>query len=134
MTMSMAESDRRIGEALRAAGLIDEARAHDPYAAKTESEALEQRARTIERQAQDLKALRAFVRSIWDEVYAEHRTPRTIEDVRAVVDESLADDALFDTCDECGGSGEIVDEIPDEFGTQRIRGGCTGCMNGRVPR
>ena len=47
--------------------------------------------------------------------------------------EILAGDAGED-CTECGGTGEVRDEIPDEFGTQIHRGGCTECFDGRVAR
>lgn len=101
---------------------------------RADAEAMDRAAKRAKQDAHDLRELRRFVREVWDATYADTRKPPTIENVRDAFDEALDNDAIFETCDACGGAGECVDEIPDEFGTQRHRGECPSCIGGRVPR
>lgn len=134
MTMTIREADEKIAAALRAAGHLGLAGGFGPYEAKREADALALRQQAIEALASDVRELRRFVRAVWEQVHGDWRQPRTITHVADVIEEAIDEDALFEECDECGGLGEVVDEIPDEFGVQRHRGGCTGCVNGRTPR
>ena len=95
---------------------------------------LVRRAEAIIRLNDEARRLREVLRRVWDDCFGEYRRPRTIEDVRDTLREALDDDAIGERCDECGGTGERVDEIPDEFGVQRHRGICGACVDGRVPR
>lgn len=134
MSTTIREADEKIAAALRAAGYAGLARGFGPYEAKRDEDALALRQQAIEAMAADVRELRRFVRAVWEQVHGDYRQPRTITHVADVIEEMIDADALFEDCDECGGVGEVVHEIPDEFGTQRHRGGCTGCVDGRAPR
>lgn len=138
MAMTMSEADEAIARALREQGFIHPRTLPRPtYTAedtRADAASMDRAARKRERDAHDLRELRWFVREVWDAVYAETRKPPTIEDVREVFAEALDRDSVFETCDACGGAVDVVDEIPDEFGTQRHAGECPSCIDGRVPR
>lgn len=134
MTATIRAEDEKIGAALRAAGYPGLAHGFGPYTAKREADALALRAQAIEALAQDVAKMREFVRFVWDAAHGDYAKPRTMDDLRDVIANYADEDALFETCDACGGAVDVVDEIPDEFGTQRHRGECSSCVGGRVPR
>lgn len=87
----------------------------------------------------ELLALRAFVREVWNHTECDWKRPRVIDDVRNTLLEFIEKHGV--DCDDCEGSGFVrheVDGFSDRYGhvtsTARIASECGNCREGRVPR
>lgn len=135
MAMTIREADKRIEAALRAAGHPGLARGFGPYDAKREADALALRQQAIEALAEDMKALRAFVREVWDLAFTESRPPKTMDDLRDYLKRTMeADDFLiFDVCGVCDGEAVISKDPARRDDPDAPTIPCSACVRGRFP-